>query len=390
MKFCRQYRAFSTFAVLAAIIFSANVAHARPYDCPNTSTKKRSDYVCEMNGRLAPDFWNSWGEIKKNASLPFSRHSVGLKKCDAQCVNDFNACTADCPDTCDGKPAKCGVACEARCKRVNQACDRKCSNNDFKSGFRNESGTLVPLVNSLISECERSNGGMNCEIAEAKPYCDAMLPRLTAYKQAIAAKPRSLRTIAAMFKDAFLSIRETLSKRHKALSDEINTKKFKCSKKFATKPPAPNQVACIDAQYKFSSSAAALVAFSTPITAAARQRVGREIADAEPDPGLVGCNVGYCWEPPACDGGPKLVQNFWPTQILNYFGLPIGGADGWQVGDVVTIEDEEFPIVCISHGSGSGGDTNCGNSPASFDIVVVDKNYRPSSTFPPGTCVANN
>ena len=384
---------FCLAVTVAALSSFAASAYARPYDCPNTTSKKRRDYVCEMNGRLAPDFWNSWGEIKKDASLPFSRYIQRQTNCSKGCAEDLTDCKSDCADSCAGKSGKCVPSCEYRCNRKENSCNRRCSSNDFASGFRKESASLVPLVNSLGSECDRSNNGAACEKSEAKPFCDALVPKLLAYKQAIAQSPRNLRTVADSVKDAFLAIRDALSKRHKALSDEINTKKFKCPKKFITNPAAANkQAACIDAQYHFASSAAqsAAVISSPPRAfAATRPRIGRELADADPDPGLVGCNTGYCWEPEKCDGGPQLVQNFWPTQILNYFGVAIGEADDWNVGDVVSIEDEDFPIVCISHGAVNGGDTNCGNSRASFDIIVVDGAHRPSTTYPTGTCVSN-
>ena len=87
-------------------------------------------------------------------------------------------------------------------------------------------------------------------------------------------------------------------------------------------------------------------------------------------------------------GCASLGQNFWPTQILAYFGVAAGAASGWAVGDSVCVGGAEtFMITCIAIGAPSGGATNCGNSRATFDIVVVD--HLPTVTYPAGTSVCS-
>jgi hypothetical protein len=79
-------------------------------------------------------------------------------------------------------------------------------------------------------------------------------------------------------------------------------------------------------------------------------------------------------------------KDFWPEQEKTYFGVDAGQAKGWSEGDTVRFGTESFTISCIAIGDKEkGGETNCGNSKASFDIVVVDK--APTQRYPAGTCV---
>lgn len=82
----------------------------------------------------------------------------------------------------------------------------------------------------------------------------------------------------------------------------------------------------------------------------------------------------------------QLVQEFRPGQISSYLGVPAGKATHWSVGDTITVESETFTIECIAIGDETqGGDTNCGNTTATFDIVVVDR--APAQEYRTGTCV---
>lgn len=98
------------------------------------------------------------------------------------------------------------------------------------------------------------------------------------------------------------------------------------------------------------------------------------------------CEVDDTYCDAASSGGTKLVQPFWPTQILSYFGVPAGAAKDLSVGDKVRIGGETFTVKCIAVGDRDGGEETCGNTKATFDIVVVEE--RPSKTHKAGTPVS--
>lgn len=379
--------------VLLMLCLPSHVLSA-PYDCPGTTTKERKEYVCAMSSKVGPDLWNQWGKIQSKGNEPYKTFQSRRRQCTATCESGKQICSDKCQQKC--KNGQCLTSCAQSCESRNNKCQAPCQSRSFGTSMRRLIKQGRPFARLLAKNCIKSASASACEQAEAKPFCEKLEPAIVNYRSAIRRATTLLGPAVDASHEMLYAANLALNQRFAQLSAELTTKKFKCSKKDAINQNGANDPnnACIMPQYKFNIPLAALTAYGNSDDLPLLQsRVAASVPDLDslsPALDIVGVTKKYCWDDSLCGDDSKLVQNYGPGQILNYFGLAAGKASGWGAGTVVEIGGQEFRIKCIDQGAPSGGSTACRagwGTPASFDIVIVEESDRPAQNYSAGSCV---